>query len=251
MWTGPFLGPAIGVGFGNAGNSVSGKDLFCTSSFCPTPFIAQDFIVPGATSNGASIGGGAQVGYNWQFNEHFVFGGVADIMAFDRSGSATRTKSFGPISNITETDTHTDSFRHDWLATIRLRVGPAFDNLWIYGTGGLALGDLKSSSSSVVTWSDPFLPPPQVVASGYGSTSGVALGYAVGAGAEYKFARNWSIFAEYLYYSLRQTYTVTVTGNSSCSQLCPGAIVPASYNVEAKVNGSLVKLGLNYTFQSQ
>ena len=90
LWTGPFLGVSIGAGFGSSGNSVSGKDLFCTQGwYCPTPIVEQDFIVPGGSSNGASIAGGAQLGYNWQFNPYFVLGCVIDVTGFDRSGSAT------------------------------------------------------------------------------------------------------------------------------------------------------------------
>jgi outer membrane immunogenic protein len=249
LWTGFFLGPSIAYDFGSFGNNNSGKDLFCITAFCPNPLVTSQFNVPGAGSNGGSFAGGGQLGYNWEFNPYFVFGAVGDVTVFNHSGDVSRTRTFGPIAGTTETDTHTDSYRHDWLGTIRLRAGPTFNDLWIYGTGGLAFGDLKSNSSSVTTWSNPgYVPPTQVVASGSGSTSGLAFGYAIGAGAEYKLLSNWSIFAEYLYYDLRKSYSVTVAGNPACPLIC---VPSASYDMTAKASGNIVKLGFNFSFQSR
>jgi outer membrane immunogenic protein len=253
LWTGPFLGASLGVGFGNSGNSVSGnKDLFCAGGvlYCNTPLSEQNFFAPGDKSDGASFAGGAQFGYNLQFDPSFVVGGVVDFLALNRSGGTTYTSSGVPVGpNTTETRTYDDSFNHDWLATVRLRIGPTFDNLWIYGTGGLALGDLRSRSSSATIWTNPnATPPSQVQDLGYGSTSGTALGYAVGAGAEYKITPNWSIFAEYLYYNLSKSYTVAVGPAGTCTTLCSGNLGTNSYGVKTKVDGNLVKVGLNYGF---
>ncbi len=169
-------------------------------------------------------------------------------MVFDRSGDTTFTTP--PLSiggGTTETRSFSDSIKNNWLATFRLRAGPTFDNLWIYGTGGLALADLKSSSSSVTTWTNAgYVPPTQTAASGNGSTSGVALGYVVGAGGEYRLTPDWSIFAEYLYYAISQSYSVTVVPNTALT----GLTGSASYDVKAKLDGSLVKLGLNYKFRN-
>ncbi len=146
---------------------------------------------------------------------------MADFTVFDRS--AGTTYSSPPISigtNTTETRSYSDSTKNNWLATLRLRAGPTFDNLWIYGTGGLALADLKSSSSSVTTWNNPYGPPPQpqIAASGNGSSSGIALGYVIGAGGEYRLTPDWSIFAEYLYYAISQSYSVTVAPNTALTR---------------------------------
>ena len=150
LWTGPFVGAAIGVGFGNLSNEVSGKDLFCGGMNCSTSSSQQNFFSPTTSSdNGASFAGGGQLGYNYQFNPSFVLGGVADITVWDRSADTTYTTpaisicpSISPLCGSTETRTFSDSIRSSWLATFRLRGGPTFDKLWIYGTGGLALADL-------------------------------------------------------------------------------------------------------------
>jgi outer membrane immunogenic protein len=254
LWTGPFVGAAIGVGFGHLNNEDSGKNLICGGVNCSSSSSQQNLFSPTTSSdNGASFAGGGQLGYNYQFNPSFVVGGVADITVWDRSADTKYTtppisicSPPFPLCGSTETRTFSDSIRSNWLATFRLRGGPTFDKLWIYGTGGLALADLRSSSSSVTTWN---LPPQQIAASGSGSTSGAAFGYAVGAGGEYKITPNWSIFAEYLYYAVSRSYTVTVVPNTGLTGVPPSGAV--SYDVKAKIDGSLVKVGLNYTFQSQ
>lgn len=250
LWAGPFVGVGIGFVTGNTSNDVSGKDLFCAggTAVCSTSTSQQYFFAPTNNSNNkGSFAGGLQFGYNYEFDPRFVLGGVVDFTAFDRSSDTSFTSPPVPVgTNTTETRSFTESIKNDWLVTLRLRGGPTFDRLWIYGTGGLALADLRSSSSSVTTWTNPLAPPPQIAASGSGSTSGVALGYVVGAGAEYKISPEWSIFGEYLYYSVRRSYSVVVSPNTALT----GITGSASYGVDAKVNGSLVKIGLNYAFRA-
>ena len=251
LWTGLILGGSVGAGFGgNSGNEVSGKDLFCVGAFCsgssgsnpPPPVVAPN----SGSGNNTSFAGGGQLGYNFQISPYFVVGGVADFTWIGRSSGSSFTTSPVTIPGVIQTSNFTESTRSDWLATFRLRGGPTFDRLWLYLTGGLALADLQSSSSSVTTWSGPALvPTTQIAASGSGSTSGPALGWVVGAGAEYKITPNWGIFGEYLYYDVRQSYTVAVTTNPAVTG---GAATSGSFGVDAKVNGSLVKFGLNYTF---
>jgi len=250
LWGGPFLGVGIGFVTGNTSNDVSGKDLFCAggSAVCNTSTSQQYFFAPTTSANNkGSLAGGLQFGYNYEIDPRFVVGGVLDFTVFDRSSDTSFTSPPVPVgTNTTETRTYSDSIKNDWLVTLRLRGGPTIDRLWIYATGGLALVDLRSSSSSVTTWTNPFLPPPQIAASGSGSTSGVTLGYVVGAGAEYKISPDWSIFGEYLYYSASRSYSVVVSPNTALT----GITGTASYDVNAKVSGSLVKVGLNYAFRA-
>ncbi len=85
------------------------------------------------------------------------------------------------------------------MGTLRARIGTAIGNDWlIYGTGGLAYGSVKTSVAGVL-------------ANGYeasGSRNGLAVGYVIGAGAQYAFAPDWSIGLEALYYNLGAQDTV-------------------------------------------
>ncbi len=241
IWTGAFIGGSIGGAFGgNPGNEISGKNLYCIDTFCTSPTTPVS-VVSGASSQSNSFVGGPQIGYNYQMSPDFVMGGVLDFMWLNRSGSSSYSDSSTGRS-WTETRSFTDSFKQSWLATARLRVGPTFDQFWLYATGGVALGDLKSSSSSTTIWTSNG--GPLVAASGFGSTSGAAWGWTIGAGGEYKFSPNLSLFAEYLYYSLDKSYDVTVATNPAVT----GTTTSATYRVKAQGDGHLIKLGLNYAF---
>ena len=138
------------------------------------------------TSDGPGIKGGfggGTVGYNWQFN-NIVAGIEADGAFADVSSSITAL-------GITATA------KVDALATVRGRIGVAFDQVLLYGTGGLALADTKVSvSGSGITLSD----------------TKTQTGSAAGAGVEWMFLPRWSLKAEYLY---RRFDSVTLFGGIS------------------------------------
>jgi outer membrane immunogenic protein len=83
------------------------------------------------------------------------------------------------------------------LATVRGRIGVAFDQVLLYGTGGLALADSKFSASGLgITLSD----------------TKTQTGWTAGAGVEWMFLPRWSLKAEYLY---RRFDSVTLFGGVS------------------------------------
>ncbi len=71
------------------------------------------------------IAGGGQLGYNWQTGQ-FVLGVETDIQA---SGA---DDTFAPYK-----------FSNPWFGTLRGRAGFAINNVLLYGTFGLAYGELK------------------------------------------------------------------------------------------------------------
>jgi outer membrane immunogenic protein len=147
--------------------------------------------------------GGATVGYNWQFGT-IVAGIEADGGFGDVSNSAT-------VSGVTATA------KVDALATVRGRVGVAFDQFLLYGTGGLALADAKIDASAFGV-----------------SDSKTLTGWTVGAGAEWMFMPRWSVKAEYLYRSFAsQTFFA--------AQFPPG-ITTGTLNVNSG------EVGVNYHF---
>jgi outer membrane immunogenic protein len=114
--------------------------------------------------------GGGTVGYNWQFGT-VVLGIEGDGAFGDVSSSATD----GGVSATAKVDS---------LATVRGRFGVTFDQILLYGTGGLAVADTKvSATASGITLSD----------------NHTQTGWTAGAGAEWMFMPRWSLKAEYLY----------------------------------------------------
>jgi len=104
------------------------------------------------------------------------------------------------------------------LATVRGRVGVAFEQVLLYGTGGFALADAKLSASAF----------------GVGvSDSKTLTGWTAGAGAEWMFLPHWSLKAEYLYRSL--------SGATFFAQFPPG--VPTG-----TLNINSGQFGVNYHF---
>lgn len=107
-WTGFYVGINGGGGWGSSQwDAVNSFDL-----------------------SGGLIGG--TVGYNWQFGQ-VVVGAEGDI---DWSGIKGTTTVLCPGGCET---------RNKWLATVRGRVGFAFDRFLPYFTGGLALGDINAN----------------------------------------------------------------------------------------------------------
>jgi outer membrane immunogenic protein len=138
------------------------------------------------------IAGGGQLGYNWQTGQ-FVLGAETDIQA---SGA---DDTFAPYK-----------FSNPWFGTLRGRAGFAINNVLLYGTFGLAYGELKGEFFSV-------------------EEDKTLVGWTGGAGMEVGFAPNWSAKVEYLYMDLgSRAYTITGVNNG----------LQASY----------LRLGVNYHF---
>lgn len=140
----------------------------------------------------SGVAGGGQVGYNWQ-NNHFVFGLETDIQA----SSADDT--FAPYK-----------FSNPWFGTLRARAGYSFDNVLLYGTFGLAYGDVEGERNSL-------------------DETKTETGWTAGVGLEMGFAPNWSAKVEYLYMDLgSRSFSITGADNG--------------------FQANLLRLGVNYHF---
>ncbi|MCK1338911.1 outer membrane immunogenic protein [Bradyrhizobium sp. LB1.3] len=136
--------------------------------------------------------GGVQAGYNFQ-NGPWVFGVEGDIQATGADDT------FAPWK-----------FSNPWFGTLRGRAGYAFSNVLVYGTAGLAFGELRAQTFG---WTE----------------SHTSAGWTIGAGAEVGFAPNWSAKLEYLYIDL-STSQFAITGVSN------------------GYSASVVRAGVNYHF---
>ena len=156
--------------------------------------------------------GGAQIGYNVQFNRTWLAGLEADFQGTGQRGSAT----FPPITEIfgvpgiavtTVTTTGTLTQKMPWFGTFRARLGAEPSEHWLlYVTGGLAYAQIRSTAAI------------SAVAAGPGGTATAALsstvnndraGWTAGVGAEWMFAKQWSAKVEYLY----MDYTTSMTAS--------------------------------------
>jgi outer membrane immunogenic protein len=169
------------------GVSAGGKwaDIDHTVTSGATTFTFND-------SRASSWLAGGQIGYNWQTGQ-FVFGLETDLQA------SAADDTFAPYK-----------FSNPWFGTLRGRAGFAINNILLYGTLGIAYGELKGEFFNL-------------------EEDKTLFGWTAGAGMEVGFAPNWSAKVEYLYMDLGSR-SFSITGNDNGLQ--------ASY----------LRLGVNYHF---
>jgi outer membrane immunogenic protein len=205
-WTGGYVGIEGGYGQGHSNQTDPG---------IPAPIIQVPTQPVGDGSysvNGGVVGG--TLGYNWQTGP-WVFGVEGD---YSWSGIQGRSNVCGP----TTVTPHPCGTKLDSFGTLRGRVGHtvgATGNWLLYGTGGLAVGN-------VYAW-DALTPA---------SGSQFRAGWTVGVGIETAFAPNWTAKFEYLYMDLgKANYFNIVT-------------VPVVVPETVSLTANIVRAGINYKF---
>ena len=186
-WTGWYVGLNAGGAVNDSRDTVEPTGLFlvgATSVFNP---LRTD----SASLTGVGFTGGGQAGYNWQV-DRTVFGIEADINynGVNDVNSVNRVLAAPLVGSII----HSETDKIGWFGTVRGRLGWAVvPNFLLYGTGGLAYGQVRSASSVLFTSAgDTYV----------GSMDSTRVGWTAGAGGEWMIAPNWSVKAEYLYVDL-------------------------------------------------
>lgn len=208
-WSGGYVGVNAGAGFNNSRFSTSyaytGAD-----QLDDVTQTAIDDLGMSKSATDTAFTGGITAGYNWQIS-NFVLGVEGDFnyTGFDgRVSSGTGSL----MSDILEADsgsaTDRVSYQSNWFGTVRARAGYAFENLLVYGTGGLAYG-LMDANQTLDAVADPDY------IKWNGSQDGWNLGWTAGAGIEYG-VDHWVIGAEYLYVDLGN-YNWTTNSDASLS----------------------------------
>jgi outer membrane immunogenic protein len=176
-WSGVYIGAQVGYAWNN------------TSSPFDESF---GFSLPGESNGGGVIGGG-HIGYNYQVSQ-FVFGLEGDV-----NGSSQRASGVDPFDYAGVVGYTT---RKDVDASIRGRIGYAFDRVLVYATGGGAYGNIRTSYYDNLGDVD-------------GAFNHGRFGWTVGGGLEYAIDNNWSVRAEYRYtdYGRITDFAATTTGD--------------------------------------
>jgi outer membrane immunogenic protein len=187
--------------------------------------------------SGTGFTGGGQIGYNHQFSSAWVAGLEADVNYNGlRQSDAVVQNLPPPIYFAGSTFVHTVTTSLDWFGTLRGRVGLlASPNILLYGTGGLAYGQVRSSTIAV-------FPPPNAGDTYPGSMSTTRAGWTAGGGGEWLVGGNWSLKAEYLYVDLgRNSYAAPCV-----SAICTAFAVNPSYTTTVTTREHVVRVGVNY-----
>jgi outer membrane protein OmpA-like peptidoglycan-associated protein len=233
-WGGPYVGLSLGGEWGQLPGSVS---------VAPTAAgaVPGSAAVPGSTrhlygSTNGTVTGGGQVGYNYQI-DNFVLGVEGDIRG---GGLSTTTNvpaggltNFAPGSSFNATS--------DFNASVRGRLGYAWNQFLFYGTGGIAVADVnvKSNFAPSTTAGGTALPGTSA------SSSTTLLGPTFGGGVEYALTPNISIAGEYRYTDYG--FGTVHLGNVATTGV-GGAVAtsPASERIGLRDNTALLKV--NYRF---
>lgn len=153
--------------------------------------------------------GGGQIGYNWQLDRTWVVGLEADIQGTGERGRSIDALGSARIGAIGLTVSSNSTTDFPWFATFRGRAGILADpSLLLYGTGGLAVGEVKFATQPTIVaqlfdgTSNATIGAPVTAIGTALAESQTRVGWTAGAGLEKKFNRNWSAKLEYLYLDL-------------------------------------------------
>jgi outer membrane immunogenic protein len=215
-WTSCYLGGHLGGGRGS-------KDM------TDPVFLVQDNLVaPGTTTGittvtttptGAVIGG--EIGCDYQFASNLVIG-------IEGTASGSTMKGSKIISLVdSPPDVALVQANNDFLASVTGRIGYAFDNVLLYGRGGLAVaGDKYNVSGGTVAGSGvPF--------SFQGADN--RYGWVAGGGVDWAFSRHWSMNVEYDYYHFGSGNILMTDSFSNLTGV-----------VDVKQTVQVVKVGFNF-----
>lgn len=250
-WTGFYVG--LNAGYGTAGSSSvnvpnpTSNDVFTNAvNFGPTDFNS-------AFRQTGWIAGG-QAGYNWQVSDRWVAGIEADLQYADVRGSDFHRAFLNPGFFGTNFGFNAVTERKlEWFGTVRGRLGILVSpGLLLYGTGGLAYGETRTSGDIVLapagTASFSTLGGFRCVTTVAtpistcftGNNNQTSVGWTAGLGGEFKIGGNWTAKLEYLHVDLPGS---SVTLASPAPPSAPGITTTYRFNRQSY---DFFRIGLNY-----
>jgi outer membrane immunogenic protein len=222
-WSGFYIGGHLGGKWADHDGDINFDQVV---GFTPLGLAA--FGTGGNDSETAFIGGG-QIGFNWQAGG-WVFGIEGDFSATSAERTFVCCGPLAPGLIFVPGDTITVS--NDWQASVRGRLGFAWDRFLVYGTGGVAFANLEATVALVPGGAFPGF---------FGTADDTLTGWTAGAGIEFGLWDNWSLGVEY-------RFTSFDAGDLSLGNvpiiLTPGAPLRGSFELETHE----VTARLNYRF---
>ena len=215
-WTGFYVGGQVGYEFGTSNafayDAAFGNGLAANSS-------SKDGVI-----------GGAHVGYLFSTQSLPVLGslaganggfgiGTGGVFGIEGDVDGTSAKANYFLGNIQ------NNADERIQGSVRGRLGIAFDRVLVYGTGGVAFGDLRNTYVNTFTGATD-------------SFSHTRVGYTVGGGVEYAFTNNLSLRAEYRYTDFGR-FTDNLANSTA-----------GGVNVQHRETNNRVQAGFSYKFDT-
>lgn len=236
-WAGFTFGGHLGYHTAPTGGNLSGYTGYAPGFF-ETGGLRKFDLDPNGLIGGLQVGAQTQI-------DRWVIGAEADASLIGHTAkgvsSAANTTSLATLS-LTHSETLTAKNQINWLATFRARLGYAvMDRVMVYGTGGLAMSQIRASATQVsVLHTVPLIggSSTRTEIGNSASTSWTKTGWALGGGIEIAISRSISLRGEYLHYALGNA-TVVVRNQSNPTQ---------STSYRFSNSGDLFRLGVNTLF---
>lgn len=253
-WTGFYLG-------GNAGYWRSQSNDVDTAG--TTHFINPTFPLGGSNITNALVKmatndfsfhsygfiGGAQAGYNYQYNKEVLFGIDID---FDGLTNSNHTYNLHKAVNLLDFDEYYAGSLNveqkiHYLGTIRARLGYLYcPTILLYATGGFAYGNVTLDTAWRIQESLGSLVFPIIAAQN--NLQKTLPGWSAGAGIEWLFKPNWSAKFEYTYYSLNKLNAPVTLEQINGSLSPPILWGSVTANTALSVSLGTIRMGINYHF---
>lgn len=269
-WSGYYVGVSVGTGRSYGSSSLPGMDPGSSDLYFlnRTPRFSAAVPFAAVSNSGAfsslqtfdvtrsRFAGGINAGRNWQWDQLVVgleldganLGGGEDERSWRTSdafnggsitGSGTRTLSAQFKGKVNQ------------LFSLRTRIGYATDNLLIFGTGGIALGNVTLSSTAALDeqYADPGKGGTQHTATSRWSGRRTVRrgGLVAGGGFEYTFENRMSLKFEALHFKLAPVDIQAMgigsyTNNGGAST----AMSVQPYTIRQSIRGTILRVGLNW-----
>jgi outer membrane immunogenic protein len=249
-WTGFYAGINGGYAWSNPNVSYVANDPASQAGTCSVPGGVRCLPTADFKRDGGLFGG--QVGFNWQFNSLWLAGVEADYQWSDFTGTGSSSFHLGGTGGAAVLSTMSATEKVGSFETLRARLGALpFESLLLYGTGGLAVAQVKGSLALTAGATGP-----GVTSGGFsykctagvtcfsGSSSQTVVGWTAGAGAEYAITSNVTFKTEVLYAHLEKpgtTATATALGTAGTALSSFTGTFGYTYFI-------VVRGGLNYRF---
>lgn len=217
-WTGFYAGVKAGYGAGDVKSETGHYD--------------PAFPFPPSSMNIDGTGFGVVAGYHWQ-RQKLILGIEMDALDMNMKSSSSIYSNPTPgLANGCDASRASCPMRIEQgvntLYTARLKAGQATERYVVYGTAGIAAGEVERSMHEAIQYWGP--------TGMWGSTRHQSLGWTLGGGVDYALTQNILLQTQFLYVDLgKENYRFEDT---------PGYF----FSQDASITFSTLSLGLGYKF---
>jgi outer membrane immunogenic protein len=249
-WTGIYVGANGGYGWSSPSATYTANDPAAQAGTCGGVGRGQCIPQTDFGTKGPLFGG--QAGFNWQIMSFWVAGVEADYQWANFNGQGYSQFHLGNVGATSALTAMNVNQSVKSFGTVRARMGvvPATP-VFVYGTGGLAFGQVNESfnvpsvgsGGTLTSGGNSYVCGAAGSNCFAGSSSKSMVGWTVGAGAEYALTNNILIKGEVLFIDLGSLPGTVVAQTAAAGK------TPASFSASVSPASFLLgRGGINFKF---